>query len=98
LQKASPGTAGEALFFADRSISSVRNLFQPDGWAHLQASTGPGKSFKKKQKTWRFLFDLGKSPPYNPRPRCFAAPGPEVVFTVDFRREIRRRALFDIVI
>ena len=53
---------------------------------------------KKSPKTRLLLFDLGKSPPYNPRPRCFAATGFGVVFPVDFRRENRRRALFDIVI
>ena len=53
---------------------------------------------KKSPKTRLLQFDLGKSPPYNPRPRCFAATGFGVVFPVDFRRENRRRALFDIVI
>jgi hypothetical protein len=54
--------------------------------------------FKKSRKTRLFSFDLRKSRPYNPRPRCFAAIGSEVVLPFDFRRENRRRALFDIVI
>jgi len=38
---------------------------------------------KKSPKSRIFLFDLRKSPPYNPRPRCFAAKGYEVVLPVD---------------
>jgi len=38
---------------------------------------------KKRRKSRIFLFDLRKSPPYNPRPRCFAAHGYEVVLPVD---------------
>jgi hypothetical protein len=42
------------------------------------------EKLKKRRKTRIFPFDLGKSPPYNPRPRCFAATGYEVVLPVDF--------------
>jgi hypothetical protein len=62
---------------------------------HPQGSPRCGK---KSRKYRFFLFDLRKSRPYNPRPRCFASDGYEVVLPVEFRREIRRRALFDIVI
>ena len=62
--------------------------------AHRPANT-PGK---KGDFPGDFPFDLPEPPPYNPRPRCFAADGLEVVFTVDFQSENRQRTLFDIVI
>jgi hypothetical protein len=38
---------------------------------------------KKTEKYRFFLFDLRKSRPYNPRPRCFVSSGNEVVLPVD---------------
>jgi hypothetical protein len=35
---------------------------------------------KKSRKSRLFLFDLRKSRPYNPRPRCFAALAAELCF------------------
>ena len=53
----------------------------------------------KKTAFWAiFAFDTPGPRTYNPRPRCFAADASEAVFTVEIRRENRRRALFDIVI
>ena len=53
----------------------------------------------KKTAFWAiFAFDTLGPRTYNPRPRCFAGVASEAVFTVEIRRENRRRALFDIVI
>ena len=53
----------------------------------------------KKSDFFRFFaFDLPKRRTYNPRPRCFAADANEASVTVEFRRENRLTALFDIVI
>jgi hypothetical protein len=61
----------------------------------LQAPDMPGK---KSPKTRLFLFDLVKPPPYNPRPRCFAALAPKWCFSLILDVKVVCETLFDIVI
>ena len=91
-------TPGKPCFSAFSLYLVLEHAFGPMGGHYRRPAQSASLALKKSRKTRIFVFDLRKSPPYNPRPRCFAANGFEVVFTVDFRRENRRRALFDIVI
>jgi hypothetical protein len=56
------------------------------------------RALKKSDFFVFFAFDLPEPRTYNPRPRCFAADANEASVTVEFRRENRLTALFDIVI
>jgi hypothetical protein len=52
-----------------------------------------GKQAKKGDFSADFLFDLPEPPPYNPRPRCFAAEGYEVVLPLIFKVKIANGAV-----
>jgi len=68
------------------------------GGARGRCPQDPPPPRKKSRKSRIFLFDLRKSPPYNPRPRCFAAKGFDVVLPLICDVKFVERALFDIVI